>query len=143
MLLVTTCREPCANTRRFAKALAFCVPSSRHESRGKKNIEGLIELARQSGFRRVAIINEKKGNPCSIEIIKLDKKNWEWAEPVRFNGHCIGKITHQVSSLNVEGTKKEELEDLFDVESDKNAEVVLLTGEGLIFKNSEIILKIK
>lgn len=143
MLLVTTCREPCANTRKFAKALAACVPLSLAENRGKKSIDGLIETARRLGFRRIAIINEQKGNPKRIETISLDKKKWEWEEPIEIHGYMIGEIRKPVESLRVEGKRKEKLSELFDINEDEEAETVLHSNDGLIFKNKEILLKIK
>ena len=144
MLLVTTCRDPCVNTRKFAKALAMLVPGSKGINRGKKSINSLIEDARANGFRRLAIITEKKGNPTKIEIIKLDKKNWDWAEPIEMKGCVIGNNIFPVESVKIVGKKKDKIVDLFDVEElNEDAEVTIFADDELMFKNNGILLKIK
>ena len=97
MILITTCRKPCKNTRKFAKMFALLIPNSVYEVRGKKNIYSLIDIARNKGLRRLAIITDLKGNPGKIEFLKITKKEWNFDK------------TMNIKALSGEGITAEEI----------------------------------
>jgi len=131
MLLVTTCRKPCTNTRIFARNLSNLIPGAEYAPRGKKSIYELIEVARQKGLRRIAIISDFKGNPGEIEFIKLDKREWDWAGTIfRIKGVKFEKDKKRMREIKVEGGLKKTVLDLFDVEDSEEPEIVLSADDN-------------
>jgi rRNA maturation protein Rpf1 len=143
MLLITTCRKPCVNTRKFARVLGDLIPNSLYVNRGKKNTHELIEEARHKGFRRIAIITEFKGNPGKIEFIKLDRRNWTWAESFTVKNVVLPKEKTKTEALRVDGKNKKLFSDLFDIVEESGAETVLIADDTLTFKNSKVLFKAK
>jgi rRNA maturation protein Rpf1 len=125
MLLITTCRKPCTNTRVFARTLSNLVPCSEYAPRGKGNIYSLIEKARQKGLRRIAIVSEMKGNPSEIAFIKLDKRNWDWAESFKIKSVKFEKQKDRITDVNVEGKLKAAITDLFDINESQEPELTI------------------
>lgn len=142
MLLITTCRKPCTNTRVFARNLSNYVPHSEYSPRGKKNIYSLIEEARKKGLRRIAVISDFKGNPGEIEFIRLDKSGWDWAETIfRIKSVEYKKGKKRVDSIAVEGTLKDTIVDLFDVEESEEPEITVSADEKQMKFGSKMIIK--
>ena len=130
MLLITTCRKPCTNTRLFARSLNRLVPDSEYTPRGKKNIYELIELARQKGLRRICIVSDFKGNPGELEFIKLDKKNWEWADEIfKIRSAKFEKERNAAGALGVDGALKDIMIDLLDINESEEPDIILTANE--------------
>ena len=142
MLLITTCRKPCTNTRVFARNLSNLVPGSEYVPRGKKNIYSVIEEARKKGLRRVAIVSDLKGNPGKIEFIKLDKREWDWSETIfRIKSVDYQKSKRKIGSIAVEGKLKTTVVDLFDIEESQEPEMMLNADERLIKFGDQMNIK--
>ena len=144
MLLITTCRKPCKNTRLFARNLSNLVPGAEYVPRGKKNIYSLIEEARKRGLRRVAIISDFKGNPGEVEFIKLDKREWDWAETIfRIKSVNYQKSKRKINAIKVDGTLKKTVVDLFDIEESQEPDMVLKTDDGLMRFGDQMNIKLE
>ena len=144
MLLITTCRKPCTNTRLFARNLSNLVPGAEYVPRGKKNIYSLIEEARKKGLRRVAIISDFKGNPGEVEFIKLDKREWDWAETIfRIKSVNYQKSKRKINAIAVEGTLKKTVLDLFDIEESQEPDMVLRADDGLMRFGDQMNIKLE
>jgi len=144
MLLITTCRKPCKNTRLFARNLSNLVPGAEYVPRGKKNIYSLIEWARKKGLRRVAIISDFKGNPGEVEFIKLDKREWDWAETIfRIKSVDYQKSKRKINAIKVDGTLKKTVVDLFDIEESQEPDMVLKTDDGLMRFGDQMNIKLE
>ena len=144
MLLITTCRKPCTNTRLFARNLSNLVPGAEYVPRGKKNIYSLIEEARKRGLRRVAIISDFKGNPGEVEFIKLDKREWDWAETVfRIKSVNYQKSKRKINAIKVDGTLKKTVVDLFDIEESQEPDIVLIADDGLMRFGDQMNIKLE
>ena len=144
MLLITTCRKPCKNTRLFARNLSNLVPGAEYVPRGKKNIYSLIEEARKKGLRRVAIISDFKGNPGEVEFIKLDKREWDWAETIfRIKSVDYQKSKRKINAIKVDGKLKKTVVDLFDIEESQEPDMVLKTGDGLMRFGDQMNIKLE
>ena len=147
MLLVTTGRKPCVNTRRFAKTLALLVPQAEYTVRGKKNIETLAEEARFKGAERVAIIGDRKGNPGRIEFALVNARSWKWLEKTIVIDKTIEpkeKIKQKTDHANATGPLAKQLIEFFafDPEEDSPNEITMNENEMVFSKNNEIVLKI-
>lgn len=143
MLLITTCRKPCTNTRVFARALSCLVPGAEYAPRGKGSIYGLIDKARQKGLRRIAIISEMKGNPNAIAFIKLDRRDWDWAESVRIAGVKFEKQKSRVADVNVEGPMKMTVIDLFDIKESEDPELTIEAGAKTLAFGDKMNIKME
>jgi len=144
MLLITTCRKPCTNTRLFARNLSNLVPGAEYVPRGKKNIYSLIEEARKKGLRRVAIISDFKGNPGEVEFIKLDKREWDWAETVfRIKSVNYEKSKKKIKDIKVEGGLREMIVELFDIEESTEPEMTLTADKGIMKFGDQMNIKLE
>jgi rRNA maturation protein Rpf1 len=144
MLLITTCRKPCTNTRLFARNLSNLVPGAEYVPRGKKNIYSLIEEARKKGLRRVAIISDFKGNPGEVEFIKLDKREWDWAETVfRIKSVDYEKSKKKIKDIKVEGGLGEMVVELFDIEESTEPEMTLTADKGIMKFGDQMNIKLE
>ena len=144
MLLITTCRKPCTNTRLFARNLSNLVPGAEYVPRGKKNIYSLIEEARKKGLRRVAIISDFKGNPGEVEFIKLDKREWDWAETVfRIKSVDYEKSKKKIKDIKVEGGLGKMIVELFDIEESQEPEMTLTADKGIMKFGNQMNIKLE
>lgn len=144
MLLITTCRKPCRNTRVFARNISNLLPGSEYVARGKKSIYELIEAARQKGLRRIAIISDYKGNPGEMEFIRLDKRDWQWAETiVRVKGVDFQKNKTRIGDIAVEGKLRKTVIDLFDLEESEEPDMVLTADDKQIRLGDRMNIKIE
>ncbi len=144
MLLITTCRKPCRNTRVFARNISYLLPGAEYVARGKKSIYELIEAARQKGLRRIAIISDYKGNPGEMEFIRLDKRDWQWAETVvRVKSADYQKSKARVGDIAVEGKLKTTVIDLFDLEESEEPDIVLIADDKQITLGDRMNIKIE
>ena len=143
MLLITTCRKPCRNTRMFARSLSNLVPDSEYAPRGKKNIYELIETARHKGLRSIAIVSDFKGNPGEIEFIKLDRKNWDWAGTIyKIKSAKFGKEKEKIGAVAVDGKLKDAVLDLFDITESAEPELVIEATDKEIKFGGKMNIKI-
>lgn len=144
MLLITTCRKPCRNTRVFARNISNLLPGSDYVVRGKKSVYALIEAARQKGLRRITVISDYKGNPGEMEFIRLDKRDWQWAETiVRIKGVDFQKDKKRMDSIAVEGKLRKTFIDLFDLEESDEPEIVLNADYGRMKFDDRMNIKIE
>jgi len=144
MLLITTCRKPCKNTRLFARNLSNLVPGAEYVPRGKKNIYSVIEEARKKGLRRVAIISDFKGNPGEVEFIKLDKREWDWAETIfRIKSVDYEKSKKKIKDIKVEGGLGEMIVELFDIEESQEPEMTLTADKGIMKFGDQMNIKLE
>ena len=144
MLLITTCRKPCRNTRVFARNISNLLPGSDYVVRGKKSIYELIEAARQKGLRRIVIVSDYKGNPGEMEFIRLGKKEWEWAETiVRIKSADYQKDKARIGDIAVEGKLKKTVIDLFDLEESDEPDIVLTADDKQIRLGDRMNIKIE
>ncbi|WP_276815022.1 Brix domain-containing protein [Desulfurococcus amylolyticus] len=72
MILITTSHRPSQRIRSFVKDLSSVIPYSIRVTRGKKTLEDLVIEAYKNGLSYIAIIGERRGNPSTIEIYKVD-----------------------------------------------------------------------
>ena len=144
MLLITTCRKPCRNTRVFARNISYLLPGAEYVVRGKKSVYGLIEAARQKGLRRIAVISDYKGNPGEVEFIRLDKRDWQWAETIiRVKGVDFQKSKGKIGYIAVEGKLKKTVIDLFDLEESDEPDIVLIADDKQIRLGDRMNIKIE
>lgn len=78
MIYITTSRKPGRRTRSLARDLERILPHSFYRTRGKSNLDSLVEHARSKGYRRIIILKEYKGNPGRIDFIDVRPDTWEW-----------------------------------------------------------------
>lgn len=71
MILVTTSHKPSPRTRTFVKDLVSVIPHSARVNRGHKSLDELALEARKLGLRFFAIVEEKHGNPSTIDIYEV------------------------------------------------------------------------
>ena len=144
MLLITTCRKPCRNTRVFARSISNLLPGSEYVVRGKKSIYELIGAARQKGLRRIMIVSDYKGNPGEIEFIRLGKRDWQWAETiVRIKSAEYRKDKGRIGDIAVGGKLKKTFIDLFDLEESEEPDMVLTADDGQIRLGDRMNIKIE
>ncbi|MHC1635061.1 MAG: hypothetical protein ACXQTS_00335 [Candidatus Methanospirareceae archaeon] len=70
-MLITTSRKPSRRTRTFCKELRDVIPKSFLLTRGKRNMEEVIDEATKRGAERLLIISERKGNPAEMRFMKV------------------------------------------------------------------------
>lgn len=146
MILITTGRKPCKKTRTFARKLANLIPHSLYLTRGKKSIYDLIEIARNKGFTNIAFVMDFKGNPSKIDFISLGKKEWDWIEKsLKMKSIFISEKRLRADEIKVEGNNKKFFIDIFCIDEDVEADLVLKTGKDFFSfkKNEEEFLKTK
>lgn len=149
MVLITTSRKPCRNTRTFARKLSNLIPNSIYLTRGKKDIYDLIEYARSHGLRRIMLIGDFRGNPGKVQFLKLGKSSWAWEDIII---HIKGLWTPEkkmrkikAEELMIKGKMKKKFDELFSVESVPDADLILdVDTEKMVFElDGEKILKVK
>jgi rRNA maturation protein Rpf1 len=76
--MFTTSRYASKETRKFAKELAKSSDSI-YTSRGKKQIDALVEFARKKGEHRICVVLEKNKKPSRINFIEVKPDGrWIW-----------------------------------------------------------------
>ena len=78
MIYITTSRKPGRRTRSLARDLERILPHSFYRTRGKSNLDSVVDHARSKGYRRVVILKEYKGNPGKMDFIEVKPDTWEW-----------------------------------------------------------------
>lgn len=71
MILVTTSHKPSPRTRTFIKDLTSVIPMSMKVNRGHKTLDELALEAIKLGFNFFAVVQEKHGNPCALDIYEV------------------------------------------------------------------------
>ncbi len=66
-MFITTSRKPSAKTRSFCQSLSRAL-NSKYVNRGKMSFRDVLIKASQSGFQKIALVSQVKGNPSRIEI---------------------------------------------------------------------------
>jgi len=66
-MFITTSRKPSDKTRSFCRSLSGAL-NSRYENRGKMSFRDVLIKASSSGFKKIALVSQVKGNPSRIEI---------------------------------------------------------------------------
>jgi len=66
-MFITTSRKPSAKTRSFCQSLSRAL-NSKYVNRGKMSFRDVLIKASQSGFQKIAVVSQMKGNPSRIEI---------------------------------------------------------------------------
>lgn len=72
-MLVTTSKHASLELKK--SALAFSIEKkSKYLNRGKKTIEEIVSIARNSGHDKIAIIKEKG----KIDYMHISSRTWKW-----------------------------------------------------------------
>lgn len=66
-MFITTSRKPSGRTRSFCQSLSHALNAT-YINRGKMSFRDVLIKASESGFKKVAIVSQIKGNPSRIEI---------------------------------------------------------------------------
>ncbi len=126
-MYLTTSRKPSLTSKRLCRALAALLPRGIYENRGKKGIGEVADRARQLGKSRVLLLYENQGNPDKFVFMDVGK-GWSWLSPevkVTKLGQ-VPKMEFKTKELRLEGEKKEELANLFNLEEPSNDEELRL-----------------
>lgn len=68
-MFITTSRKPSAKTRTFCQYLSRAI-NANYINRGKMSFRDI--LIKASGFKRIAIVSQVKGNPSRIEFYNIN-----------------------------------------------------------------------
>lgn len=142
MILITTSRKPSKNTRVFARRLSCLLPLSEYTPRGKKSISELAELSVSKGFRKIIVIQDKKGNPSKLQFLEISKDNWEWADEIEIKSVSLKQIKERQKEVFFTDKK---LAKIFLIEPIKEADVEIKTNKNeiIFILNNEEVMKIK
>lgn len=66
-MFITTSRKPSGRTRSFCQSLSRALNTT-YVNRGKMSFRDVLVKASDSGFEKIAIVSQIKGNPSRIEI---------------------------------------------------------------------------
>ena len=136
MIYITTSRKPGRRTRSLARDLERILPHSFYRTRGKSNLESIIEHARSKGYRRLVVLKEYKGNPGKMDFIEITPDDWNWIPVslkilgVRLQREFSGKVKNEEQSIFV--NDEVGLGYLFDCESDEDSTYMLLISKNVI-----------
>ncbi len=75
-ILLTTSHNPSYRTRSFVKDLASSLPGILRVHRGKKSLLEIVFEARRYSIRHVIVVGERKGNPGSLKIYRIEWSNY-------------------------------------------------------------------
>ncbi len=70
-ILITTSHRPAPRTRSFIKDLAAVIPNTIRFTRGKSTFVQLAIAAHDLGAERVVIVNNRMGNPYTVDVYQL------------------------------------------------------------------------
>lgn len=112
-MLITTSRKPSGRTRSFCQSLSHAL-NAKYANRGKMSFRDVLVKAASSGFQKIAIVSQIKGNPSRIEI--YDE-----------NGKILLFLNITVALLNLKGkVKSDALNIKCEVEELKNPLINIL-----------------
>ncbi|MGF7118228.1 Brix domain-containing protein [Methanobacterium oryzae] len=66
-MFITTSRKPSSRTRSFCQSLSRALNTA-YVNRGKMSFRDVLVKASDSGYEKIAIVSQIKGNPSRIEI---------------------------------------------------------------------------
>lgn len=72
-MFITTSRKPSGRTRSFCQNLSRALNTT-YVNRGKMSFRDVLVKASDSGFEKIAIVSQIKGNPSRIEIFDKNGK---------------------------------------------------------------------
>ena len=72
-MFITTSRKPSGRTRSFCQSLSHAL-NAKYENRGKMSFRDVLVKASSSGFQKILVVSQIKGNPSRIEIYNADGK---------------------------------------------------------------------
>ncbi|MFH1470131.1 MAG: hypothetical protein ABIF01_00120 [Candidatus Micrarchaeota archaeon] len=126
-MYLTTSRKPSITSKRLCRTLSALLPRGIYENRGKKSIEEVADRARQLGKSRVLLLYERQGNPDKLQFMGVGGE-WKWLSPeVKITKLSqIPKLELRTKELRLEGEKKGELANLFNLEEPKDDDSVRL-----------------
>ena len=140
MILVTTSRKPSRNTRVFARSFSNLLPCSSYIARGKRSVESLFEYAVSKGFSKIAVVQDRKGNPHGFEFISVKRNSWDWMEPMHFKGVCFSPVKKKCAEIMAD----EKFVSVFCCEPFEDAELSVSFKKNIEFVlNGEKIMVIK
>ena len=131
-MLITTSRKPSSRTRSFCQDMSHDL-NAKYVNRGKMSFRDVLVKATSSGFQKIAIVSQIKGNPSKIEI--YDEKG-ELLLFLKITVSLLdlkGKINSDALSIRCEIEElKDPLTDILKIpeeNSDKNL-IWVKAGEG-------------
>ncbi len=136
MIYITTSRKPGRRTRSLARDFERILPHSFYRTRGKSNLDSVIEHARSKGYRRVMVLKEYKGNPGRIDFIDVRPDTWGWIPVslrvlgVKLQREFGEKIKNTDDTIFVEDEVG--ISYLFDCESDEDSIFTFYISENAI-----------
>ena len=133
-MFITTSRKPSSRTRSFCQSLSHAL-NAKYENRGKMSFRDVLIKATSSGFQKILIVSQIKGNPSRIEIYDTDGKLLLFLKVTVALLDLKGKINSNYLSLRCEIDElKNPLIDILGIpESKENSNKNLIwvkEGEG-------------
>ncbi len=106
--MITTSRKPSRRSRTLGRDLER-VLIGKYITRGKANIETLVEKARIEGQDRIILIYDIHGNPGKLQSIVVDEDSWSW-HPLILNLSGVSLQREVLANMRI---KKVSFRDVF------------------------------
>ncbi len=141
VILVTTSRKPCQDTRSVARLLARLIGGV-YFSRGKASFDSVMQEAESAGTKRVLFIGESHGNVGSLGF-------WQdaWLEPellVKSTKFARGNMVSRVGKVVADDEFGEKLKGLFEMGAGEGATRMILNSRGISFtQGAKLLLEFK
>ncbi|MBI5036701.1 hypothetical protein HZC09_05150 [Candidatus Micrarchaeota archaeon] len=142
MMLLTTSRKPCQNTRAIARALAKLL-GVHYANRGKSSFDKVAEWAERKALKEILFVWDAHGNPSKIVVYDLEEGAWVELE-LHIKGANFPRIPfrRQGCKIKAEDAFGRKAAKLFSHSSGPNT--ILLSSDGLKgFSEDKLVLELK
>lgn len=132
-MFITTSRKPSGRTRSFCQSLSRAL-NAEYVNRGKMSFRDVLVKAGSSGYEKIAVVSQIKGNPSRIEIFDEDGKILLFLKITMSLSNLKGRIYPDKLSLRCEiDDLKEPFMNILDIpeSNEKNDNLIWIKkGEG-------------